>query len=368
MRTKKIEFKMTLTIIAALITICGCDIKSVFEVRKIKGPMVVAICSDPKKRQSVIYCINPDNMRVINSIRLRTVSTSFAKDDNGLLYTAQRGVGPDFDNALGVVDVRSSRVERYIRLREYNPYEIVYEKGKLVINNGIMLTKSKNMVGEMLDIENDFESVPLELPGTICGQSLMLYKGKVYVSTLLEKIDQKPDEPPEKTIFVLNPKNNKATKLFSDLYFSSIAFDGNGIGYGLVPRQNTESWRNNPDFDTIVVFDPIKKKIVKKIELARQMESGYRTVFSQNKLYICFFDPTVPDQSSGNSIGILDLRTEKMRVIKGFRGPVSILPVNGKIYVGNYDNDTVVAVDEKTGKKLGSVKVGKWPEDMEYIE
>jgi len=118
--------------------------------------------------------------------------------------------------------------------------------------------------------------------------------------------------------------------------------------------------------DKVVAFDPIDKTIIKTIDLKRQSMPAKAMVWHNGKLYINFFDDRNLNYT-GDSIGILDPSTEKIRILKGFKGPSAILPVGNKIYISNNDTGVVDVLDIKTKKKLTSIEVGKWPVGLIYM-
>ncbi|MDP3488332.1 MAG: hypothetical protein Q8S19_10475, partial [Bacillota bacterium] len=258
------------------------------------------------------------------------------------------------DNAIGIVDIRRGRVERYIKLRAPNPGALAYEEGKLFVINGIMYGNG-NLIGEIIEPLNNFVSTPIELLGVVFGSSLAVRNGKAYLSTLVGKAN-------DRAFFSFDLKTKEITKIFDDIYFTSVVFDNEGRGYGLIPKGRYIGIEVG--IDQVIVFDPDKKEMLKTIELKEQSSRAHRLFFSDNKLYITFFE----DSRGGETIGILDLETEDMRTINGFRGPYCVISINGKIYVANHNDKTIDLVDENTGEKLSTVKVGLWPWALIYIK
>lgn len=327
--------------------------------------LLAVLCFDKS-----IYIIDAEKMEVLNRVKLRSLCLDFTAGKDDKIYTSQTGgVGTDADDAIGVVDVRRGKVERYINLKAPNPGAIAYKNDKVVVINGIML-KSGNLIGEIIEPQNNYNSTAIELLGITYGPSLNLRGKKLYMSTQVRNKQSPSTGIPESMYFSLDLETKQIRKVLKNIIFASVVFDDKGKGYGLIPRE----WGNKPGMsnqvgfkDKVVIFDPEKGKIIKTIELEQQSMSANRLLLHNSKLYINFFNDANPQQSTGDTIGILDLKTEKMRTIKGFKGPSWVLPTGDRIYVANHDSNSVDVIDEKTGRKLSAIKVGEVPLSMVYV-
>ncbi len=384
---KKTKFAAFLILFS--IAAVGCQPGS-FTNKAQKGPMLAVLSTGGYKKG--IYCIDINSMKLTSKIKLRSTCYDFVLGDDGELYTSQGGgVGSDADDAVGVVDLKKMKVERYIKLKNPAPWEIGYENGKIVVITDIVrkgnvsvggIVRNSNInVGEIIDVNDGYKSVEITVPGITNGSSLAINNGIFYetidIDTIVDNVDVGTDE----AVFAFDIASKKSEILFTDTYFYSILFDDEGMGYGLVSGDyqgpiseeeglipvNQRVDKNKSQVDQVVIFDPKKKTVIRTIDLPIQPMPIGRMILDDDRLYFTYF--TEADLSyTGDTIGIFDLKTDKFETIKGFDGPSVILAAEDKIFVANYDTGIIDALDKKTKKKIGSVKVGGWPRDMAYFD
>lgn len=314
--------------------------------------LIAVLCRDP----SCVQIISLTDLKVVDTIPLRSLSLRFALNTaTGLIYTAQcGGVSIDADRVVGEIDARAGKLIRYIDLEYPNPSDIVVWDNKAYVIHGFMKGTPRQFVGSKIDL-HDYSVEEFQLPAVPSG--LHLREGTAY--TQITPLD----DSLERYLLSYDLSTNKGIRLeFEEGYsFSQIAFDQNGLGYGLVGRRSS-----GQEGYGLVVFDPKDGSTIRTLDLDDVEDLGgrpRRILWHDGHLFVSSGGPN--NAQGGNSIGVVNVETGKVEhVLRDVDEPSGMIAIGDLLFVGEYSDKTLAVVDLSTYRVVETIPLSGSPYDL----
>ena len=138
--TRRMRRVAAIALVAALLAGGAAAARMLFprttSTQRVRAPLAAVLVPRPGRVEVVM--VDLAAMTVARRVPLRSLATDVAADTvSGRFVTAQSGgVGPDADDALGVLDPGSAEV-RYVRLAQPNPGNVVCIGGRAYVLHGL---------------------------------------------------------------------------------------------------------------------------------------------------------------------------------------------------------------------------------------
>jgi len=357
---------LVVALILSIIVLAGCS-KNTPTADFPKKPIYVLQLSKERGRHNLrtseIVIIDAEKKKIFGKpIILRSGCLDISVGEDGKIYTAQSGgVGSDADNALGIVDPKSKKID-YAKLECPNPLTLeAIPGGKVYLTHGAFdFDDDGKCLGapvSIVDTSSDNGVDMIHAPEIIQGKPL--YRdGKLFFSI----IGPEDKDSMFKKFMELDTKTDKMRTV---LEMTPGMFDGqvvhpDGKIYGFLITKIGGEDSHIFDVDLVLV-DPESRKMSTLLSFKDRIDNPYSMALKDEKLYIGDCN-LVSDEYIGNKILVVDTKTNKViETINDISTPASLLVVGDELWVTNYNDGKIVVIDTKTNKVIKEIKVGTWP-------
>jgi hypothetical protein len=306
-------------------------------------PHALAAVLVPQPGRCEIVVVDLAAMRVARRVQLRSLSTDMAVDEvGGTIVTAQAGgLGPDADNALGLIDPKTGAV-RYVRLAEANPGSVACVDGRAYALHG-WCDGGRQLVSTV-DVSS----------GTLVGSGLVPATSGVWTSAGGSLWTVAVPGDGSTTVVRIDPSDLSTTAVCPARgLVGSILADGPSL-HLLYPARAGDS--REATTGSIVEIDPSSGAEMRGAIVARLEHGPARAVAAGKTLAVIDWNGEEPES---DSVTLLDRGTlGEVATVRTGGVPCALASWEGRALVVDRLGGKLLAIDAASHRVVSSVDLG----------